>query len=123
MRKILFRGKRVDNNEWVYGYYLRAEYEEKTFIVVFDGIESGETLFDSIEVDPKTIGQFTGFFDKKENMIFEGDLLHTPGYYCEVRFIDGMFCSVYNHPEDGETLPLVDLSPERFEIIGNIYEN
>lgn len=119
MRKILFRGKRVDNNEWVYGLPLYDNFD--TTITEMQGFVDGKHYL--FEVDPKTIGQFTGFFDKKENMIFEGDLLHTPGYYCEVRFIDGMFCSVYNHPEDGETLPLVDLSSERFEIIGNIYED
>lgn len=114
MREILFRGREwnADNEmlDFVYGYL--TDYS-----VIKDEYGTSHVVHE------ETVCQFTGFFDKKENKIFEGDLLHTPGYYCEVKFIDGMFCSVYNHPEDGETLPLVDLSPERFEIIGNIYEN
>ena len=149
MRQILFRGKRVDNNDWVEGCYQKFKGESKmmTFFDTSDKRNHEYTIakidkhlitqfkmpeeqgwnygsqIEYFEVIPETVGQFTGLLDKNGNKIFEGDLLHTAGYYCEVKFIYGMFCSVYNHPEDGETLPLVDLSPERFEIIGNIYEN
>lgn len=103
-REILFRGKSIYTKVWIYGYL------------------TSKDCIEEVEVIPETVSQFTGLTDKNGVKIFEGDLLQIPGYYCEVKFIYGMFCSVYNHPEDGETLPLVDLSPERFEIIGNIHE-
>ena len=68
-REILFRGKRIKTGEWGYGDLIHAK--SKTFV----GGEEEDIFWMEAEVDPATVGQFTGHFSKEKAKVFEGDIL------------------------------------------------
>ena len=72
MREILFRGKRTDNGEWVYGNLVRGCDEKYAYIVEFGNEELCRNYVNAI---PDTVGQYTGLKDKNGTKIFEGDIV------------------------------------------------
>lgn len=124
MREILFRGKRVDNGEWLYGcyYHCIGTAYGATFIVVND--------FGFIEVIPHTIGQYTGFTDKNGKKIFEGDIVKEPdvihegriqikGDVSQIMNLYGCLCVVKNN----HVKNFLGNGFHKVEVIGNIYDN
>lgn len=131
MREILFRGKRKDNGEWLYGNYAKCEAmynwkdvrpEPRTWIQAVD--ESSVALILD-PVDPATVGQFTGLTDKNGKKIFEGDILQNEegclfgaSYRFRVEFSRGRF-----YGKSGELLTIIAGEMYLCEVIGNIHDN
>lgn len=134
MREIIFRGKRVDNDEWVYGFYferVRNYAGLKTVKHCYIKYETWDEGFITFEVKPETVGQFTGLTDKNGNKIFEGDIVAIDEYSTFsstgkgfVNFYDGGYTSFYGQDLLGRDCydPLCSVCKERY-IIGNIYDN
>lgn len=70
-RTIKFRGKRIDNGEWVYGDLLQPT--ELCYIYEISDCESIDGT--RYEVIPETIGQFTGLYDNTKKEIYENDIV------------------------------------------------
>lgn len=81
MRDILFKAKRSDNGEWVYGFYVR-KYASKTEVDGKVTSESVHRIYKTIndklvfyDIDECTLSQYTGLKDRRGNMIFEHDMV------------------------------------------------
>lgn len=115
MREILFRAKREDNGEWVYGYYVRIPDAvgsvHRMYVPAENPDESNAVYF----IDPETLGQYTEFKDKKGNFIFEGDIIDFDYDTSVVNWLDCCWAL-----DDGVTLLE---EAENVKILGNIYDN
>lgn len=119
MREIKFRGKRLDNGEWVVGSYIEAENRDRSIAHQIVPYESGEAVR---EVDPATVGQYTGLKDKNGKEICEGDiLLDESGTYAVVGYSMGAF-----YVDFGEGFDLqyfTECIDEICEVVGNIHDD
>lgn len=112
-RDIKFRGKRIEDGQWIYGYLADEDYINNI----------NEVAMPCEEVVKSSIGQFTGLYDKNGNEIYEGDVIcvnptkYGRGYVCWhdklAQFIVNMLDrdQWYNIPNGV------------VEVCGNIYDN
>lgn len=127
MREILFRGRQKGGTEWFEGDLSHLVHSKREcYIFPPDGYNSP----DWYEVDPATVGEYTGMTDKNGRRIFEGDIIkgvwyHDYGQWGEseddVRIVEWSGRKAGFYPFnmfDGYTFDL-----KTYEVIGNIYDN
>lgn len=119
MREIKFRGKRLDNGEWVDG--------DLHFRTPFPHIHS-EIDYSRVNIDPHTVGQFTGLHDKNGKEIYEGDIVvlrRRTKNLGDIQTIE--WCShvaAFTRVTDGDDAHFISAADMAlYEVIGNIYDN
>lgn len=131
MREILFRGKSLDIDEWVYGFYSGEDCEfpwSKT-IKRANIVQQSSGLW--FKVDPKTVGEFTGLTDMNGVKIFEGDIVQEKYERGVVRFgeyndfVGKSHVGFYIQWNRAHLRPdiLFWIRYRKIEVTGNIYDN
>lgn len=125
MREFLFRGKRVDKDEWIEGMPCS---DFRGSIDAIQGFNGG--IYDII---PETFGQYTGLTDKNGKKIFEGDIVqYQPEYWCEpLQSVVEYYADKWNYPAfdlkdhnyEANGLQCAHEEGVGFEVIGNIHDN
>lgn len=135
MREILFRAKRLDNNQWVEGYYVRHQKrmlcpicdelkkEDVDHFIFFDGFADWNMPQDLMytKVNPDTLGQYIGMVDNRGHKIFEGDILKIMGYESTLTVEWWILHCGFGFGKG--TLYCDETESNMIEVVGNIYDN
>lgn len=133
MYNILCRGKCLDNDAWVYGYYVYRRKRRGTFGQTVTELDHDNHYIvtdngKSYEINPLTLGRYAGLTDKNNSRVFEGDIVKTKyGRLCKVFWFSSDCAQCwdlapieYKHPYPDK----YDLwRSENLVIIGNIIDN
>lgn len=126
MREILFRGKRIGTDRWVFG----------SLLILTDVSDSPHSingkLFEIISIygnhfviDHSTISQYVDMNDKNGNKIFEGDIVKVSqsgsSYYAKIEYDCG--CFWVSNPDIQIPDTINNFKMEFIEVVGNVYDN
>ncbi len=145
MRAILFRGKRLDNGEWVYGSFCMDAFEQLNGLCGVDGFirlyDKDKGKMQMYEVYRETVGQFTGMTDKNGKRIFEGDMIQfhkyrgEPDWVGAVKYENCLYIAAGRMPlayekRTGEEpyfcpfeVQISSIDKTTIKVIGNIHDN
>jgi uncharacterized phage protein (TIGR01671 family) len=127
MREILFKAKRIDNGEWVEGYYQKRyclSDSEESLIFHADSYK----MWEYAEIAPETLCQFTGLCDKNGKKIWENDILmaHLDESYPEDATYEtvewGVAGFVTREANSTDRQYLNEFDTKHFEVVGNIFD-
>lgn len=135
MREILFRGKRTENGEWIYGNLIEDKWGDDNGNTIYAILQDRVApdiaeLWTPVRVTPETVGEYTGLTDKNGKKVFEGDIIkdkklpriYMIGYNEDLmkyaflyyhKELKNIYCGGFVSKKDGKSI----------EIIGNIHDN
>lgn len=127
MREILFKAKRIDNGEWVDGNYVKKyDPSGKRHLILY---VDNYVRWRCMEIDSKTLCQFTGLCDKNGKKIWENDILmaHLDDSYPEdvtYKTVEWGVAGWVAHEVNSVDREYLDkFDTEHFEVVGNIFDN
>lgn len=116
MSKMIYRGKRVEDGKWVYGWYSPIVFCNGTII---PSIKDADGLIH--QVLPGTVGQYIGKIDVNGKRIFEDDMVVSPQTGLGVVEWDYDLCMYMVRLSEGDYLE--PMYVYNYEVIGNIHDN
>lgn len=133
-RNVIYRGKSIETNEWVYGSLVQWYDSNNSFIHTYNSVlvEPETNTYDfvekRIEVKPDSVGQQTMFYDKTNKLIYEGDIVKDGLGLIMFDDVKGMFMvrwhdNFFKVVRTSKGEPLFQNSHIAWEIIGNITDN
>lgn len=129
-REILFRGKRLHDNKWIYGNFV-SDCEGNSHIIeprffCEDGhhLQYEDNTDTPVFIIPETVGQFTGSTDKNGKKIFEGDIVSIAKYGGLIYKVVYALCRYELVNSKGVNCFVLDIYKSKdIEVIGNIHDN
>lgn len=122
-RENKYRGESIDDGKWVYGDLLQDQFICNSYTILGEFIQAH-----AVEVDPETVGEYTGEHDINKNKIYGGDIVKREsglegdeydGFIGVVKFVEAAFVIESLDGKDGTALG-DDVA--EIEIIGNIHD-
>ena len=113
-REISFRGKSKRTGEWVFGNLFDKDTKGRTHI--------GTTVRRCFDIDPETVGQFTGIMDKSGEELFEGDIYNMGDD--NIRYVVvWRKCMFIGKQIGNNSYAGLDYWESKIKKVGNIYDN